>query len=279
MTAAAKLKNPIKSKYFFPRLWRKEKVELGHLTLKLAKLRNTARQECKEDQTDFAFYCARHLQESHSQIFQDLFVLYILGEKRDGFFCEFGATNGMELSNSLMLESTWDWKGICAEPARGWHPEFRKNRPKTTLETNCVWSVTGETLVFNEVRARALSTIDSFSTEDGHARKRRGRRSNTYEVQTICLTDLFRKYDAPSDLDFLSIDTEGSEYEILQHLDFESYSPKIIAAEHNYTENRELIHSLLKSKGYRRHMTKYSMFDDWYIHESVTPAHDPGPEE
>lgn len=249
---------------------------MGQLILKLADVRNTAREETEEAQTDFAFYCAHHLQMSQSQIFQDLFVLYILGEKRDGFFCEFGATNGVEHSNSVMLESEWGWKGICAEPARGWHSDFRKNRPETNLETHCVWSLTGETLVFNEVQSKALSTIDSFSADDGRARKRRGRHSSTYEVQTISLTDLFRKYDAPSDLDFLSIDTEGSEYEILQHLDFESYCPKIITAEHNYTENRERIHSLLKSKGYQRQMTEYSMFDDWYVHQSVTPAHDPG---
>ena len=56
--------------------------------------------------------------ESKSQYRQDLFVLSELEFKRDGFFVEFGATNGINGSNSFILEKNFGWKGILAEPAK-----------------------------------------------------------------------------------------------------------------------------------------------------------------
>lgn len=63
-----------------------------------------------------------------SQIFQDLFVLSELDAKRDGFLIEFGATNGVDLSNTFLLEKKYNWKGILAEPAIVWHKNLEKNR-------------------------------------------------------------------------------------------------------------------------------------------------------
>lgn len=80
----------------------------------------------------------------------------------------------------------------------------------------------------------------------------------------MSLNDLLKTHNAPADIDFLSIDTEGSEFEILAALDFTRYRFKVIVCEHNYTPNREKIHSLLVSKGYVRKYTNVSQFDDWY---------------
>ena len=51
-----------------------------------------------------------------SQINQDIFVLYTLDWKREGYFVEFGATNGIDLSNTYLLEKNFGWKGILSEP-------------------------------------------------------------------------------------------------------------------------------------------------------------------
>ena len=199
---------------------------------------------------------------SKSQLRQDLFVLSELNFKKKGYFVEFGATNGFDISNSYLLETKFDWNGIVAEPAKKWHNELKKNR-KVNIETNCVWSETGKELDFNEVSETELSTINKFSSGDEHEHIRKS--GKKYKVNTISLNDLLHKYMAPKLIDYLSIDTEGSEYEILKNFDFKNYKFKVITCEHNYNENREKIYKLLSENGYKRKFTKISKFEDWYV--------------
>ena len=74
--------------------------------------------------------------KSKSQIRQDLFVLSHLGFKKNGFFVEFGATDGVSLSNTYLMENLFEWNGILAEPATCWHKELKNNRT-CNIETNC----------------------------------------------------------------------------------------------------------------------------------------------
>lgn len=200
---------------------------------------------------------------SRSQLMQDLFVLSELGERRDaGFFVEFGAADGVALSNSWLLEQRLGWKGILAEPARCWHESLTRNRT-CAIDTDCVWSLSGEQLDFDEVSAGELSTLSEFSQSDGHAQARSDKMS--YQVPTISLNDLLHRHGAPAEPDYLSIDTEGSEFAILKELDFARFHFKVITCEHNYTPMREQIRQLLESAGYRRKYLELSRFDDWYV--------------
>jgi FkbM family methyltransferase len=200
--------------------------------------------------------------KSKAQLRQDVFVLAELGFKRDGYFVEFGATNGVDLSNTYLLEKEMGWTGILAEPAVSWRIALPKNRT-CHIDFGCVWSKSGERLEFNNALDAELSTIDTFSNCDEHSKARE--QGLKYDVVTISLVDLLKKYDAPKEIDYLSIDTEGSEFEILNAFDFDAYKIKIITCEHNYTPMREQICDLLTSKGYIRKYTKYSYFDDWYV--------------
>ena len=200
--------------------------------------------------------------KSKAQINQDMFVLHEVKFKRDGYFVEFGATNGFDLSNTYMLEKEMGWTGILAEPAVSWHIALPKNR-NCHIDFGCVWSKTGETLEFNNVLDAELSTIDTFSNGDNHAKARE--QGLKYDVTTISLMDLLKKYDAPKEIDYLSIDTEGSEFEILSAFDFDAYKIKVITCEHNFTPMREKILELLLSKRYVRKYQEFSQFDDWYV--------------
>jgi len=200
--------------------------------------------------------------KSKSQLGQDMFVLSELGFKKDGYFVEFGATNGVDLSNTYLLEKDLGWTGILAEPAKVWAEALTKNR-KCHIDYDCVWSTSGEVLEFNEVNAAELSTISTFSGVDEHATTRTS--GTKYLVTTISLLDLLKKYNAPKEIDYLSIDTEGSEFDILNAFDFDAYKFKVITCEHNFTPMRVKIYDLLTSKGYTRKHTEYSRFDDWYV--------------
>ena len=199
---------------------------------------------------------------SKAQLKQDIFVLSELDCKTGGYFVEFGATNGVDLSNTYLLETKFGWTGILAEPAKVWAEALTKNR-KCHIDYDCVWSTSGEVLEFNEVNAAELSTISTFSGVDEHAATRTS--GTKYPVTTISLLDLLKKYNAPRTIDYLSIDTEGSEFEILSAFDFDAYQFRVITCEHNYTPMREKIYNLLTSKGYTRKFPNLSHFDDWYV--------------
>ena len=209
------------------------------------------------------YFAFLHL--SKSQFRQDLFVLSELGFKKKGFFLEFGATNGIDLSNTHLLETHFGWNGILAEPAISWHPELLSNR-EAKIDKNCVWKLTGEKILFNEVADKELSSIDVFSNSDGRNRNKKNS-SVKYEVETISLYDLLKKHNAPFKIDYLSIDTEGSEFEILNAFDFDTFDIKVITCEHNYTQMRQKIFKLLTDKGYVRKYSQFSLCDDWYVRQ------------
>lgn len=203
------------------------------------------------------------LRESKSQLRQDLFVISELNFKRNGYFVEFGACDGVKFSNSWILENIFLWTGILVEPAKVWQNSIRLNRPKSIIDTRCVWKNSKSKLLFNEVNTPELSSIDLFSNLDIHGPSRKNGR--LYEVGTVSLQDLLDQYNAPKEIDYLSIDTEGSEFEILKVFNFKKYKFKIITVEHNNTTQRPLIHKLLTDNGYRRKFTDVIRGEDWYL--------------
>ena len=207
-----------------------------------------------------------NLDYSNAQILQDLFVLSELDFKTGGYFVEFGATNGVDINNTSLLEKNFDWTGIVAEPCKKWHNDLQVNRG-CNIELDCVWSKTGDTLQFVEAEDAELSTVHQLSGKDIHGAERLVG-GTSYPVKTISLNDLLRKYNAPAKMDYLSIDTEGSELEILSSLNFDEFEFSVITCEHNYTSDREKIFSLLTKNGYQRKFEALSHFDDWYTKEA-----------
>ena len=206
---------------------------------------------------------------SQSQIRQDLFVLAATNFKRGGFFVEFGATDGVSLNNSYLLETEFSWKGILAEPARMWHKNLMSSR-KAHISTSCVWSHSGRSVEFAEASVPELSTAKEYLKSDSHAKSRSI--SKSYRVDTISLNDLLVQFDAPRIIDYLSIDTEGSELLILSQVDFTTWKFRVITVEHNFTDQRKLIQELLVQNGYVRVCEDVSRFDDWYLNIELVDA-------
>jgi FkbM family methyltransferase len=203
--------------------------------------------------------CIDLLPRSRAQLRQDIFALAQLGFPRGGYFLEFGAANGVELSNTCMLARDFGWTGILAEPARRWHDDLKAARPESIIDTRCVWKETGATLSFTETPQGEQSGVTSFVPT---SRKLRG---TSYDVQTVSLNDLLAEHDAPAVIDYASIDTEGSEFEILSAFDFSRHRFGVLTIEHNFAPQREELHRLLTGHGYRRVLPEISRFDDWYL--------------
>jgi methyltransferase FkbM-like protein len=86
----------------------------------------------------------------------------------------------------------------------------------------------------------------------------------------VSLNDLLRTHNAPREIDFMSVDTEGSEGDILKAFDFGKYDVKVMTVEHNFVEpKRGEIHDLLTANGFVRIFEALSKFDDWYVKRAI----------
>lgn len=199
--------------------------------------------------------------KSYAQLRQDLWVLHETRHKRDGYFVEFGAADGVNLSNTCLLEREFGWRGILAEPNPAWHAALRQNR-RADIDLRCVFGRGGERVAFAATKHPELATIVGYESNDGHRLARQDR--TIVEVETVALNDLLVQHDAPHDIDYISIDTEGSELDILAPFDFEHWNVMLFSVEHNATGLEQGLDRLMQRHGYERRYPGISKFDAWY---------------
>lgn len=206
----------------------------------------------------------------YSQCGQDSFVYNtFFKNKTDGVFVDIGAHNGIDYSNTCFFEKHLGWKGICIEPIPNIFNQLRKNRDCICIE-GCIYdkagtidflqvaSNNGEFLsmlsgIVEKIDVRQLNRIVS-STSNG---------SGTFEeIEVNCykINDILALHDIYH-VDYLSLDTEGSELEILKSIDFERYTIDVIDVENNFHES--MFEEFLIAKGYKK-LTELA-WDDIYV--------------
>jgi FkbM family methyltransferase len=175
----------------------------------------------------------------------------------------------MTNSNSWLLENKYNWKGVLAEPNPVWHSDLAKNR-KVSIDHRCVSSRSGDVVSFltTDGSDPELSSIAAFSDGDHFARVRS--EGVEIKVETVSLGQLLVDHHAPERIDYMSVDTEGSEYDILSHFDFSRHRIDLISVEQNRkTEPR--IEALLIGQGYKRVFKEFSQWDGWYVRADRRP--------
>ena len=209
------------------------------------------------------------IENFQSQLYQDICAAFIIGDKFEKTFLEFGATDGYVLSNSYLLENSFNWKGALSEPSPQWHDSLKMIRKKSKIITDCIWKETGKKLDFFMSDIGEFSTINDFIENEiksmpGNTKQRK-KAGKLVSVETISLNDVIKKYFNDTCPSYISIDTEGSEFEILKAFDLNKYRPKMFTIEHNFTENERKIDEHLIINGYVRIFRKLTSFDAWYI--------------
>ena len=196
---------------------------------------------------------------SISQLYQDINVIEFFNKKENLFFVDIGAYDGITISNTYLLEKQYKWSGICSEPL----PEAFKqliNYRDAQCDNNAVLDKTGLTFDFSE--SGLLSGITKYIDKYIHVKECKKSKANT-----ITLQDLLKKYKSSNIIHYLSLDTQGSELEILQSVNYSQYTFLYITLEHNYIEpKRSLMREILLSNGYL--YKGENKWDDEYIHES-----------
>lgn len=182
-----------------------------------------------------------------------------------GFFLEIGSWDGLRFSQTAWLERERGWKGLCLDPFP------RNNESRTCLVRAKALSGDGKSRAFTVVRTDRrhggdVSYLSGFSDSiSAHWETIRDHcEYSEIEVPTITFEEAARLYGIPSHVDFLSLDTEGSELEILASIDFSRFTFGMICVEHNLSEEvRKRIAAILEPQGYQLYQS--TMLDDLYI--------------
>lgn len=191
---------------------------------------------------------------SKSQIYQDLFVIFFTKFKKKGTFIEIGVGNGVDLSNSFLLEKKFKWDGILCEPDQRLQRKIKTSR-KSCLEILPIDHRCNKNVIFYENYDPYTSSIKKLNN---FASKRK--------VKSKCLNHLIEKKKTIKNIDYISIDTEGNEYEIIKDFNFKKFKVNIFTIEHNFnTTIRNKIKNILLKNGYIRIFKNISYMDDWYI--------------
>jgi FkbM family methyltransferase len=209
--------------------------------------------------------------ESYGELHQDLFVLGLLDCMHDGYFVEFGTMDGRYASNTYLLENKYGWRGIVCEPGRMFHSDLATIR-RCIVDHRAVTGHTGDQLMFKEVDVhKGLSgLVDYFHEEEHHTKRRNASPGAQYLVDTVSLNDLLIEHNAPKHINYISIDTEGSEPDILKNFDFTGYEIDVFTVEHNHVEkNKTIVRDILIDQGYTLCEYDQPRYEDCFIHNNI----------
>jgi FkbM family methyltransferase len=200
-----------------------------------------------------------------SQLGQENWVLDMLKYKKCGVFIDIGAGDGLKISNTYALEKEYGWHGICVEPSRQYH-SLKKIRKAICIDS-IVWHTDNEEVEFIEDYKNGEENWFSGIKSQFDCHEVAG---IEYLKRTKTLQSLIEQNNIGNHIDYLSIDTEGSEYEIIKNFPFNKFKIDLITIEHNYVQpKRQNIFELLSKNGFIRQEIIDSKFDDWYYHESL----------
>ena len=190
--------------------------------------------------------------------------------KSNGIFLEIGADDGVDKSNTLFFEETLSWTGMCIEPSPSRFKLLTESRT-CICENIAVSNFKGET-EFLDISGWGKGLSGIVGDYDPRHTKRIKQelehvQNNGYKkikVRTNTLENILEKNKIYK-IDFCTIDTEGSEYKILENFDFEKFEIDVLLIEDNYGSKD--IRNLLESSGYK--YFKRIEIDDVYVKKSM----------
>jgi FkbM family methyltransferase len=204
-----------------------------------------------------------------SQLLQECFALSQNPQGPD-IFIECGAGRSEFLSNTYVLQKSFDWQGLLIEP----NPEFQEEleRERVTASVHLAPNACGSDGEIDLVCVGELSTSTQYLRSDGHSQERVDalNAGMVTTVRKIPLGHLLEQFfGTPRRLGFLSVDVEGAEMDVLQSLDWSRWSFNAISVEHNNrSEFHRDLNTFMKNCGYRNFLNGSTQWDAWYVPDS-----------
>lgn len=171
----------------------------------------------------------------------------IFFEKENGFFIELGAYDGLTQSNTAFFEKTKNWTGILIEASRDRYEECVKNRPNSKCVNTACSTTDNASISFNHENGLMSKVVD-----DG-----------VYSCDTSTLETILDNCEVDRNIDFLSLDVEGHELEVLEGLNLCKYRPNYMLIE-LWDDNEFDVKTLLYDNNYRclGNYSKYNTRDN-----------------
>jgi FkbM family methyltransferase len=191
----------------------------------------------------------------YSQYGQDKWLYeHYFKNKKNGTFLEIGADDGIDKSNTYFFEQKLGWTGLCIEPSPSRFKLLKENRQ--CLCENIALSNKVGTEEFLDIQGwgKGLSGLmRNYSDQHSHRIENElthveNQGSHVITVKTELLNNILEKHQLRH-IDFCTIDTEGSEFDILEQFDFNTYVIDILLVENNY--NQSNVKDLLFANGYQ----------------------------
>ena len=142
--------------------------------------------------------------------------------KRNGFYIELGANDGLTQSNTAFFEFSRGWTGVLVEPSGHSFLKCVSSRPKSNcLNYACVSSMYKNDQISGDFDGSLMASVNGS----------RLIRKNLIKVPVTTLEKILDEYNPKPEIDLLSLDTEGYELEILKGLNLDKFRPKYMIIE------------------------------------------------
>lgn len=202
----------------------------------------------------------------HAQLLQDAFVLMATGGRRKGQFVEIGVGDGVYLSNTLTLERDFGWRGLLVEANPYFWPAIEEARPLALLAKTAAMPQAVGPCSFHHIPSfPEISSLSEFASGDNHDRSV----FVEHQVESVAVGDLLRDSGIRKDVDYISIDVEGPDVEILEAVLAAGYRPRVLTIEHNRVQDRiDRIKALIRDD-YEVVLSSASNWDLWAVEKSL----------
>lgn len=184
----------------------------------------------------------------------------------NGFYIEIGAYDGITQSNTYYYEKNNNWKGILIEPSKIQFDKCKLYRSKKNIFYNCACVSFKFKKKLLQLNYSGLKTYSSIFLSKKKRREygknpeiKRGEKKYSYYAKTTTMNDILLKSNAPKIIDFLSLDTEGAEFEVLNGIDFNRFKFRYLLIE---TSNFIKLKKFMSKKNYK-YIKKFN--DDDYF--------------